>query len=150
MSGEKEAAWFAESENLFVRQNLTIKEIAGALPPCENTLYKWKIKGGWDEKRRAHQTSPRDLAELMRASLHVYLKRLEANAEDGILDNATFDAINKAVAAIKGVERQGADIRVMAVEVMRRYTDFLKGEEISAGELQMHSERIRGWFASLE
>ena len=36
----------------------------------------------------------------MRAALETYLKVIEAQAESGKLDNATFDAINKAVAAI--------------------------------------------------
>ena len=38
----------------------------------------------------------------------------------------------------------------MTVEVMRRYTDFLKAEEVPAGELQLHGERIRAYFRSLE
>jgi len=151
MAGRKEEAYFPEAERLYIKENLTIKQIiASGIPVCENTLYDWKKKGGWEEKRRAHLASPRDLAALMRASLDIYLKTLEEQAQKGVLDHATFDGISKAVAAIKAVERQGADIRMMSVEVMRHYTDFLNAQEIPAGELQLHGERIRAYFQSLE
>jgi transposase len=150
MTGRKEEAYFAEAERLFVHDGKTAEEIAGILPVCANTVYKWKQKGGWEEKRRAALKSPRSLAARMRAALDVYLKSLEAQAENCVLDNATFDAINKAVAAIRGVERQEIDLGVMSVEVMRRYTDFLKAQEVPAGELQLHGERIRAYFRSLE
>ncbi|MGA7886355.1 MAG: hypothetical protein WCA44_11490 [Acidobacteriaceae bacterium] len=150
MSGRKEEAYFAQAERLYIQEDKTPEQIAGILPVSANLVYRWKLKGDWGEKRRAFLASPRTLGQRMRAALETYLKVIEAQAESGKLDNANFDAINKAVAAIRGVERQGTDIRVMTVEVMRRYTDFLKAEEVPAGELQLHGERIRAYFRSLE
>lgn len=150
MGGRKEEAYFAEAERLYVQQNKTPEMIAAILPVSANLVYRWKLKGDWATKRAAALASPRTLGERMRGALESYLKTIEAQAQDGRLDHATFDAINKAVAAIRAVEHQGPDPRVMAVEVMRRYTDFLKAEEIPAGELQLHGERIRAYFRSLE
>jgi transposase-like protein len=150
VAGRKEEAYFDEAERLYVRENKTAEQIAQVLPVSANTLYKWRTKGGWEPKRAAALASPRDLAERMRRSLEKYLIALEAKADDGVLDNATFDGINKAVAAIRSVERQALDLRVMAVEVMKEFTDFLKQADLPPGELQLIGGRIRTWFRSLE
>jgi transposase-like protein len=150
MAGRKEEAYWDEAERLYVRENKTAEQIAQILPVSANTLYKWRTKGGWEGKRAAALASPRDLAERMRRALERYLATLESRAEEGVLDNATFDAINKAMAAIKAVERQALDLRVMAVEVMKEFTDFLKHENLPPGELQLIGGRIRTWFRSLE
>lgn len=150
MAGRKEEAYWDEAERLYVRKNKTAEQIAAILPVSANTLYKWRLKGGWEAKRAAALASPRDLAERMRRALDKYLITIEARADEGTLDNATFDAINKAMAAIRSVERQALDLRVMAVEVMKEFTDFLKQENLPPGELQLIGGRIRTWFRSLE
>lgn len=150
MAGRKEEAYWDEAERLYVRKNKTAEQIAAILPVSANTLYKWRLKGGWEAKRAAALASPRDLAERMRRALDKYLITIEARADEGTLDNATFDAINKAMAAIRSVERQALDLRVMAVEVMKEFTDFLKQEDLPPGELQLIGGRIRTWFRSLE
>jgi transposase-like protein len=150
MAGRKEEAYWGEAERLYVRENKTAEQIAQILPVSANTLYKWRLKGGWEAKRAAALASPRALAERMRRALEKYLITIEAKAEEGTLDNAIFDAINKAMAAIKSVERQAMDLRVMAVEVMKEFTDFLKAENLPPGELQLIGGRIRTWFRSLE
>jgi transposase-like protein len=150
VAGRKEEAYWDEAERLFVRENKTVEQIAQILPVSANTLYKWRLKGGWEAKRAAALASPRDLAERMRRTLELYLTTIEAKAREGTLDNNTFDSINKAMAAIKGVERQALDLRVMAVEVMKEFTDFLKAENLPPGELQLFGGRIRSWFRSLE
>jgi hypothetical protein len=150
MTGLLETTHFDSAEEFYVRQGKTVKEIAVILPVKEGSLYKWLHKGNWADKRRAFLGSPRSLGEQMRALLDRCLKQIAAKAEDGVLDDALFDKISKAVAAIKGVERQGADLRVIAVEVMRRYTDRLKARQLSQGEMLMHSESIRDFFGSLE
>lgn len=153
MAGRKEEAYFNEAERLYVKDNKTPEQIAALLPVSQNTIYKWSTKGGWGAKRAAAQaalSSPRNIADRMWAAVETYLTLIEAKANEGVLDNATFDALNKAVAAIKGVERQSLDKRVAGVMVMQDYTDFLKSQEISPGELQTHGERIRAYFRSLE
>jgi hypothetical protein len=153
MSGRKEEAYFKEAERLYVKENKTPEQIAEILPVCANTAYKWSKKGGWGKKREAAQAalaSPRNIAERMWAAVEKYLAIIEGRAEDGVLDNATFDALNKAVAAIRGVERQSVDKRVMSIEVMQDFTDFLKNKDLPAGELQLIGGRVREYFRSLE
>jgi len=150
MTGRKEEAYFQQAERLYCRENKTIPAIAKILPVSVNILYKWRQKGGWKARRRANLSSPRDVASRMRRTLEQYLAQIEADAGGGQLDPAVFDDINKAVAAIRQVERQGVDLRVMAVEVMAVFIEWLKAQKLPQGELLLLGERLRAWFRELE
>ena len=150
MTGRKEEAYFDQAERLYCQENQTIAAIARIVPVSVNILYKWRLKGGWKAKRRAHLENPRDIASRMRRTLEQYLAQIEADAGGANLDPAVFDAINKAVAAIRQVERQAVDLRVMAVEVMAAFIDWLKAQKIPQGELVLLGERLRAWFRELE
>jgi transposase-like protein len=150
MTGRKEEAYFEQAERLYCQENKTIAAIAGLLPVSVNTLYDWRLKGGWKAKRRANLENPRGIASRMRRTLEQYLTQIEADAGGGKLDPATFDAINKAVAAIRQVERQAVDLRVMAVEVMAAFIEWLKAQKLPQGELVLLGERLRAWFRELE
>jgi transposase-like protein len=150
MTGRKEEAYFEQAERLYCQENKTIAAIAALLPVSVNILYQWRLKGGWKAKRRAIQEAPRGIASRMRSTLEQYLAQIEADAGGGKLEPATFDAINKAVAAIRQVERQAVDLQVMAVEVMRAFVDWLKAQKMPQGELLLFGERIRAWFRDLE
>jgi hypothetical protein len=86
----------------------------------------------------------------MRHTLQQYLAQIEADAGEAQLNPATFEAINKAVAAIRQVERQAVDLRVMAVEVMAAFIEWLKAQKLPQGELVLMGERLRAWFRELE
>jgi hypothetical protein len=148
MTGRKEEAYFDQAERLFVREGKTPEQIAEILPVSSNTLYKWKLKGGWGDKRAAALTAPRTLGEKLRGILEDKITDLEA--EKGI-NPASFDAIYKAFCAIDKLEKS-QDLRVLATVVMGKYADFLRAPEqqLAAGELQLHGERMRAFFKSLE
>jgi len=150
MTGRKEEAYFDSAERLYCQGNKPIAAIAKLLPVSVNTLYEWRQKGGWKAKRRANLSSPRDIASRMRRTLEQYLAQIEAQAGEGQLEPAAFDAINKAVAAIRQVERQAVDLRVMAVEVMGAFIEWLKAQKLPQGELVLLGERLRAWFRELE
>ncbi len=153
MAGRKEEAYFDQAERLYVRENKTPEQISQILPVCANTIAKWGQKGGWGKKRQAALASPRTLAEKLRIRLEGLLNELEI--KEGLTTEALLalpgisDAIYKTVCAIDKTERY-QDLRVLAVEVMRAYTDWLRGQDLAPGELEMHGGRIRGWFRSLE
>ena len=150
MTGRKEEAYFDQAERLYCQGNKTIASIAKIVPVSVNILYKWRLKGGWKAKRRAHLKNPRDIAFRMRRTLEQYLAQIEADAGEAKLNPATFEAINKAVAAIRQVERQAVDLRVMAVEVMAVFIQWLKTQKLPQGELLLLGGRIRAWFRELE
>jgi transposase-like protein len=150
MTGRKEEAYFDQAERLYCQENKTIATIAQIVPVSVNILYKWRLKGGWRAKRRANLANPRSIASRMRHTLEQYLAQIEADAEEAKLNPATFDAINKAVAAIRQVERQAVDLRVMAVEVMAVFIEWLTAQKLPQGELLLLGGRIRAWFRELE
>jgi transposase-like protein len=150
MSGRKEDKHYDLAERLYIEERKTIAAIAQTLPVSRNTLYRWCVKGGWKARRRAHFSSPREIGGRMRRALEHYLAQIDKEADGGVLEPRHFDAINKAVVAIKAIERQAIDIRVMAIEVMGRFTEWLKAQKIGPGELTLFGERFRAWFRELE
>jgi hypothetical protein len=146
MTGRKEEAYFAEAERLYIQEDKTVEQIGMLLPVCANTLYQWKLKGDWGKKRELRLTAPKDMAGRLRRDLIRQMENLEG---EGRLDPAAYDSIYKTFLLLEKLEKT-QDLRVLGVTVMQAYSDFLKAQEIGPGELQMHGERIRGWFRSLE
>jgi transposase len=146
MAGRKEEAYFNEAERLYVQENKTAEQIAQLLPVSQTTIYKWSDKGGWGKKRELALTAPKDMAGRLRRNL---IQQIEALESESRLDAGAYDSIYKTFLLLEKLEK-AHDPRVMAVAVMQDYTVFLKGQEISPGELQLHGERIRAYFRSLE
>lgn len=146
MTGRKEEAYFNEAERLYVQENKTPEQIAALLPVSQNTIYKWSIKGGWGKKRELALTAPKDMAGRLRANLIRQIEDLESEKR---LEPGAYDSIYKTFLLLEKLEK-AHDRRAIGVAVMQDYTDFLKAQEITPGELQMHGERIRAYFRSLE
>lgn len=146
MAGRKEEAYFDEAERLYVKENKTPEQIAVLLPVSQNTLYQWRTKGGWEKKRQVSLTSPRNLADKLRRILERQIEGLEG---ENAINPGAYDAIYKAFKAIEKLEK-AQDLRVLAIEVMKEFVDWLKAKELSAGELEFIGGRIRDWFRSLE
>ncbi len=146
MAGRKEEAYFDEAERLYTKENKTPEQIAEILPVCKNTVYQWRTKGGWEQKRKVALASPRGLADKLRRNLERQIENLEG---ENNLNPGAYDAIYKAFKAIEKLEK-AQDLRVLAIEVMKEFVDWLKAQDVNIGELELIGGRIRGWFKSLE
>jgi hypothetical protein len=148
MAGRKEATYSRQAERLYVRELKSARQIARLLPLGARTVQRWAQKGGWDQKRQGFKADPEELADRLRRALEKKLTALEAG--EGLDDPKAFDAITKAAAAIKSLASGTYDLSAAGLQVMERFTGWLKEQEIEAGELQLIGARIRAWFRSLE
>lgn len=55
----KKHLYYDQAEQLYVIEQLTLREVAERLPVSERTLGDWNREGAWDEKRRQHIESRR-------------------------------------------------------------------------------------------
>ncbi|MGA7579157.1 MAG: hypothetical protein ACLQUW_13055 [Desulfobaccales bacterium] len=147
MTGPKESIYFNEAERLFVMENRTPEQIAEILPICQNTIYKWSLKGGWPKKREASLASPRSLAEKLRRYLERQIEALEGESR---LNPAAYDAIHKTYCTIEKLEREVQDLRPQAIVAMNGFVSWLNDQPLSADERRHIATLIRGWFRSLE
>jgi uncharacterized protein YjcR len=153
MAGSKESAYYEEARRLYVKENLTVDQIAARLhgEVSTNTLYKWAKKGDWGQERAAALNNPRDIAEWLRQTLNGQMEALQAEAQKNpaAINPGVYDAIYKTVLTIEKLEKS-QDLRAAAIMVLDKYGEFLKGLDLAPGELQMHSGRMREFFRSIE
>lgn len=55
----KKHLYYDQAEQLYVVEQLTLREIADRLPVSERTIGDWSREGNWDDKRRQHIESRR-------------------------------------------------------------------------------------------
>ncbi|MCL4504101.1 MAG: hypothetical protein M1438_19940 [Deltaproteobacteria bacterium] len=148
MTGRKESAYFAEAERLYVQENQTLEQIREMLHQAVSltTLSGWKQKGGWERKREVVLTAPKDMAGRLRSNL---LRQIEALEGESRLDPAAYDAIYKTFLLLEKLEK-AQDLRTLTIPVMEAYRDYLRGLALPAREMQLHAERLRDFFRSLE
>lgn len=146
MAGRKESLYYERARHFFTREFKTPKEIAAILPVSENTLYKWRDKGGWIDEKNAIMASPGDMAQDLKADLEEQYRLIK---NDKGLNAANIDGLYKIILMIEKLEKVH-DPRGKALSIMGMYGDYLRGINITHGELQMHSERMRSFLESLE
>ena len=61
-----------------------------------------------------------------------------------------MDELSKVITLIDRLGSQGQDIRVSAIEVMDRFSDFLRGWVTDQEELKRISQRVNEFFRQLE
>lgn len=155
MAGRKEGAFFDEAESLYVQENKTPEQISGILPVSQNTLYKWRDKGGWEAKRKAALANPRSLSETLMVRLEALVQAFQVKegmtADELMALPKIGNSICQTVAALEKLGKSH-DLKSLAIPVMSKYADFLKKPElqISTGEMLIHQNRMRAFFESLE
>jgi hypothetical protein len=124
-----------------------LEEINDMLPVTLNTLNCWHQEGQWEEKRRQVPVSPRWLGEALKGVLREKAGRI---LESGELKTQEVDELSKIVILIDRLCSQGYDMRAAALEVMDRFSDFLRNWVTDQEELKRISFRVQEFFRALE
>ncbi len=140
----KESTYYDEAERLYTFGR-TFEEIAGILPVSVASLSRWCSKGDWKTKRKAALSSTRTVAESLREVLQM---KVNSILTAGTLDRSQADEIAKISATIERMERGSYDFLGAAVEVMRRFSDWLR-PNCRPDERQLISKKIQEWFGPL-
>jgi len=143
--GKRDLYW-EDAQSLFLAGK-ELEEIQELLPVALQTLKRWRQEGQWDEKRRQVPVSPRWLGEALKGLLREKAGRLIATGE---LKPPDLDELTKMVTLLDRLCSQGWDIRAAALEVMDRFSDFLRGGVTDQEELKRISFRVQEFFRQLE
>ena len=135
-----------EAQSLFLAGK-SLEEIQDLLPVSLVTLKRWHQEGQWEEKRRQVPVSPRWLGEALKGILREKAGRLIIK---GDLKTQELDEITKTVTLLDRLCSQGWDMRAAALEVMDRFSDFLRGWVKDQDELKRISHRVQEFFRQLE
>lgn len=143
--GKRDLYW-EDAQSLFLAGK-SLEEIEGLLPVALKTLRRWHQEGQWEEKRRQVPVSPRWLGEALKGILREKAGRLIVQ---GDLKPQELDEITKIVTLLDRLCSQGWDVRAAALEVMDRFSDFLRGWVTDQEELKQISHRVQEFFRQLE
>jgi len=138
--------YWEDAQSLFLAGK-ELEEIQALLPVTLTTLKRWRQEGQWEEKRRQVPVSPRWLGEALKGILREKAGRLIVA---GDLKPQELDEITKIVTLLDRLCSQGWDLRAAALEVMDRFSDFLRGWVTDQEELQRISLRVQEFFRKLE
>jgi hypothetical protein len=137
---------FDEAQSLFLAGK-ELEEIAELLPVALKTLKRWQADGKWEAKRRRVPVSPRWLGEALKGILREKTGKLLAK---GDLKPQELEELTKIITVMDRLCSQGWDIRAAALEVMDRFTEFLRGWVQDQEELKQISHRVEEFFRQLE
>jgi hypothetical protein len=135
-----------DAQSLFLAGK-SLEEIQDLLPVSLVTLKRWHKEGQWEEKRRQVPVSPRWLGEALKGILREKAGRLIIK---GDLKARELDELTKIVTLLDRLCSQGWDMRAAALEVMDRFSDFLRGWVKDQEELKRISHRVQEFFRQLE
>jgi len=135
-----------EAQSLFLAGK-SLEEIQDLLPVSLVTLKRWHQEGQWEEKRRQVPVSPRWLGEALKGILREKAGQLIIK---GDLKTQELDELTKIIILLDRLCSQGWDMRAAALEVMDRFTDFLRGWVKDQEELKRISHRVQEFFRQLE
>jgi hypothetical protein len=143
--GKRELYW-EDAQSLFLAGK-ELEEIKDLIPVALQTLKKWHQEGQWEEKRRQVPVSPRWLGEALKGVLREKAGNIIVK---GDLKTQELDELTKIVTLLDRLCSQGWDMRAAALEVMDRFSDFLRGFVTDQDELQRISFRVQEFFRQLE
>lgn len=145
-SQPKRDLYFEEAQSLYLAGK-SLEEIQEKFPLAPATLKRWEREGQWEEKRRQVLVSPRWLGEALRGILREKTGRLLAK---GDLKPQELEELTKLLTLIDRLCCQGYDIRAAALEVMDRFSEFLRGWVTDPEELKRFTAGIQEFFQRLE
>jgi hypothetical protein len=142
----KRELYFDEAQSLFLAGK-GLAEIGELLPVALKTLQGWQADGKWESKRRQVPVSSRWLGEALKGILREKTGKLLAK---GDLKPQELEELSKIITLMDRLCSQGWDIRAAALEVMDRFTEFLRGWVTDQEELKRISHRVEEFFRQLE
>ena len=134
--------YYDECERLYVREGKTQREIAELFNISEKTISKWSRMGEWARKRKEYLTSSRTgVAEKLR-------ERLYRLIEEEAIDARKADEIYKLMLTIEKI--QGFDLMAATIEVMDRFSRFVRGRVQDRGFLDKLSDLMQAFFNEIK
>jgi transposase len=137
---------FEEAQSLYLAGK-SLKEIQEMAPVGLSTLRRWQQESQWDDKRRQVPVSPRWLGEALKGVLREKTGKLLAGGE---LKPAELDELAKIITLMDRLCSQGWDLRAATLEVMDRFSEFLRTWVTDQEELNRMSQRMQEFFRQLE
>lgn len=125
----------------------SLEEIQEFCPVALRTLRLWHKDGQWEEKKRQALVSPRWLGKALKGILREKTGKLLAR---GDLKPAELEELTRIITLIERLCYQGWDLRAAALEVMDRFSEFLRGWVQDPGEIKRFSSWMQEFFRKLE
>jgi len=135
----KQEFYFEEVQSMYLAGK-SLEELQELFPIPLPTLKRWHKEGRWEQKKRQALVSPRWLGEALKGVLREKTGRVLAR---GDVKPQDLDELTKIVTLIDRLCSCGWDIRAAALEVMDRFSEFIRGwvkepEDIKRFSLWMH------------
>lgn len=145
-SRTKRDLYFKEAESLYL-SGLDLQEISGILPVAYQTLRQWCREGLWEEKKGLAAEHPRLLAELLKGLLR---RKVQDLLQRGDLEVGAVEELHRLSNIIERLQEQGWDSRAAVVEVMGRFSDFLRRRVQDKEELRRWAGLLEEFFQEAE
>jgi hypothetical protein len=142
----KRDLYYAEAQSLYLAGR-ELRELQEVYPVSRQTLQRWHQEGHWEEKRRQALVSPRWLGKALKGILREKTSRLLAK---GDLTPPELDELTKLITLIERLCSHSWDIRSAALEVMERFSEFLRGWVKDREEIKRFSKWMQEFFRKLE
>ncbi|MDD2904378.1 MAG: hypothetical protein PHU44_18270 [Syntrophales bacterium] len=142
----KRDLYLEEAQSLYLAGK-SLDEIQRLFPVSLSSLQRWRREGHWDEKRLQVLVSPRWLGEALKGVLREKTGRLLIRGE---LKPQELDELTKILTLIDRLCTQGVDLKAASLEVMDRFSEFLRGWVTDPEELKIITSRIQEFFRNLE
>lgn len=124
-----------------------LREIQEMYPVPRQTLVRWQQEGQWDEKRRQALVSPRWLGKALKGILREKTGKLLTK---GDLTPPELEELSKLITLIERLCSNTWDIRSAALEVMDRFSEFLREWVKDKEEIRRFSSWMQEFFRKLE
>jgi hypothetical protein len=142
----KRELYYAEVQSLYLAGK-ELREIQEMYPVSHQTLLRWHKEGQWEEKRRQALVSPRWLGQALKGILREKTGRLLAK---GDLTPPELEELSRLITLIERLCSNTWDIRSAALEVMDRFSEFLREWVKDKEEIRRFSTWMQEFFRKLE
>ena len=132
-----------EAERMYVEGKSTY-EIARFLPVSQRTLERWRKEYDWDEKRRVYRSGVFGSVAALEKLLLQKLEELQQLPADQV-DSKRIDSITKLVASIHKM-KQEMDFRTQVVNVMYKFSTFIRQKDLTDEQLKTITELVQDFF----
>jgi hypothetical protein len=142
----KREFYFEEVQSLYLAGK-SLEEIQEVFPVSLTTLKRWHKEGRWEDKKRQALVSPRWLGEALKGVLREKTGKVLAK---GDVKPQELDELTKIVTLIDRLSNSGWDLRAAALEVMDRFSEFVRSWVKDPEEIKRCSLWMQEFFRLLE